>query len=238
MGVFFDVCRARGAGHRLQDVRHCSDGPWTRAIEGIFKEEKFHIRHGEVWVQRLVGDPATRDDAQRTFEKWYIRTMNIFGRPGSAKNALYRRLRLKLRDNGEVRQAFADEDGGEGRLLVAAAVPYPQIAFFYDYATAHGHVATGIQWEQVGTSLVVRPSILPDGSIRVRLTPHVTYLTATGGGAVEFVEASSDLRVPAGTPVALGGAERQLNTLTRQILGEHASQTAGQLTLTLVATVQ
>ena len=130
------------------------------------------------------------------------------------------------------------QDGGEGRLLVAAAVPYPQIAFFYDYATAHGHVATGIQWEQVGTSLVVRPSILPDGSIRVRLTPHVTYLTATGGGAVEFVEASSDLRVPAGTPVALGGAERQLNTLTRQILGEHASQTAGQLTLTLVATVQ
>jgi len=130
------------------------------------------------------------------------------------------------------------QDGGEGRLLVAAAVPYPQIAFFYDYATAHGLVATGIQWEQVGTSLVVRPSILPDGTIRVRLTPHVTYLTATGGGEVEFAEASSDLRVPAGTPVALGGAEQHLSTLTRQILGERASQTTDQLTLTLVATVE
>ncbi len=130
------------------------------------------------------------------------------------------------------------QDGGEGRLLVATAVPYPQVAFFYDYATAHGLVAAGIQWEQVGTSLVVRPSILPDGTIRVRLTPHVTYLTATGGGEVEFAEASSGLRVPAGTPVALGGAEQQLNTLTRQILGERASQTADQLTLTLLATVQ
>jgi 1,2-phenylacetyl-CoA epoxidase catalytic subunit len=35
--------------------------------------------------------------------------MNIFGRPGSAKNQLYRQFRLKLRDNDEVRQAFATE---------------------------------------------------------------------------------------------------------------------------------
>jgi len=115
--VFFNFCMDRGAGHQLEDVRHCSYGPWARAIEGIFKEEKFHIRHGEVWVRRLAEDPATRDDAQRTFEKWYIRTMNIFGRPGSPKNALYRHLRLKLRDNGEVRQAFADEVGALCRAV-------------------------------------------------------------------------------------------------------------------------
>ena len=35
--------------------------------------------------------------------------MNIFGRPGSVRNAVYRQYRLKLRDNDEVRQAFADE---------------------------------------------------------------------------------------------------------------------------------
>jgi ring-1,2-phenylacetyl-CoA epoxidase subunit PaaA len=107
--VFFNFCMDRGAGHQLEDVRHCSYGPWVRAIEGIFKEEKFHIRHGEVWVRRLAEDPATHDEAQRTFDTWYVRTMNIFGRPGSSKNVLYRRLRLKRRDNGEVRQAFADE---------------------------------------------------------------------------------------------------------------------------------
>jgi 1,2-phenylacetyl-CoA epoxidase catalytic subunit len=47
-----------------------------------------------------------------TFNKWYIRTMNIFGRPGSPKNQLYKRLKLKLRDNDEVRQAFAAEVKG------------------------------------------------------------------------------------------------------------------------------
>ena len=102
----------RGAGHQLEDVRQCSYGPCARAIEGIFKEEKFHIRHGEFWVTKLAGYPATRDEAQATLNKWFIRTMNIFGRPGSPKNQRYRELRLKLRDNDDVRQAFAREVAG------------------------------------------------------------------------------------------------------------------------------
>src|SRR5438552_4520041 len=124
--VFFNFCMDRGAGHQLEDVRMCSYGPWARAIEGIFKEEKFHIRHGEYWVKRLSEDPATHDEAQATFGKWYIRTMNIFGRPGSAKNALYRRYRLKLRDNDEVRLTFAAEvkdKAGEVGLTVPEWAP-------------------------------------------------------------------------------------------------------------------
>lgn len=109
--IFFNFCMDRGAGHQLEDVRGCSYGPWVRAIDGIFKEEKFHIRHGEHWVRKLASDPATHDEAQATFDRWYVRTMNIFGRPGSPKNQLYRALKLKLRDNDEVRQAFALEVG-------------------------------------------------------------------------------------------------------------------------------
>ena len=107
--IFFNFCMDRGAGHQLEDVRGCSYGPWVRAIDGIFKEEKFHIRHGEYWVKKLAEDHTTHAEAQTTFDKWYIRTMNIFGRPGSPKNQVYRKLRLKLRDNDEVRQAFAAE---------------------------------------------------------------------------------------------------------------------------------
>ena len=110
--IFFNFCMDRGAGHQLEDVRQCSYGPWVRAIEGIFKEEKFHIRHGEYWVRRLAQDPSTRAEAQATFDKWYVRTMNIFGRPGSPKNQRYRALGLKARDNDAVRQAFAAEVRG------------------------------------------------------------------------------------------------------------------------------
>jgi len=124
--IFFNFCMDRGAGHQLEDVRHCSYGPWARAIEGIFKEERFHIRHGEHWVKRLAENRATRAEAQESFDKWYVRTMNIFGRPGSAKNALYRKYRLKLRDNDEVRGTFAAEvaeKAGEVGLVVPEWTP-------------------------------------------------------------------------------------------------------------------
>jgi len=107
--IMFNFCMDRGAGHQLEDARRCSYGPWVRAINGIFKEEKMHIRHGELWVRRLAESPATRDEAERAFRRWYVRTMNIFGRPRSPRNRLYRTLGLKVRDNDEVRQAFADE---------------------------------------------------------------------------------------------------------------------------------
>jgi ring-1,2-phenylacetyl-CoA epoxidase subunit PaaA len=107
--VMFNFCMDRGAGHQLEDVRQCSYGPWRRAVEGIFKEEKMHIRHGELWVRRLAADARARDEAERTFHRWYARTMNIFGRPGSAKNRLYRELGLKRRDNDEVRRTFSAE---------------------------------------------------------------------------------------------------------------------------------
>jgi ring-1,2-phenylacetyl-CoA epoxidase subunit PaaA len=121
--IFFNFCMDRGAGHQLEDVRHCSYGPWTRAIEGIFKEEKMHIRHGELWVQRLASNPATKAEAQEALSKWYVRTMNIFGRPGSAKNRLYQTYRLKARDNDEVRQAFARE---VKQLAGAAGLTVPE----------------------------------------------------------------------------------------------------------------
>lgn len=121
--VFFNFCMDRGAGHQLEDVRHCSYGPWVRAIEGIFKEEKMHIRHGELWVQRLARDPQTKAEAEDALKKWYIRTMNIFGRPGSPKNKVYQKYRLKVRDNDEVRQAFSQE---VRQLAGAAGLEVPE----------------------------------------------------------------------------------------------------------------
>jgi ring-1,2-phenylacetyl-CoA epoxidase subunit PaaA len=110
--IMFNFCMDRGAGHQLEDAVHCSYGPWVRVQTQIFKEEVVHIAHGEKWVELLAKDPATHEECQQTFNKWFLRTMNIFGRPGSSRNAIYRKYRLKIRDNDEVREAF--------RLEVAA----------------------------------------------------------------------------------------------------------------------
>lgn len=105
----FNFCMDRGAGHQLEDSLGASYKPWARVLEGIFKEEKFHIAHGDNWVKRLSDDKKSHNAAQAALDKWFIRTMNIFGRPNSPKNKIYREIGLKKRDNHDVRMAFAQE---------------------------------------------------------------------------------------------------------------------------------
>ncbi len=107
--IMFNFCMDRGAGHQLEDAKRCSYKPWADVMEGIFKEEAMHMAHGDWWVKKLAADPKTRGPAQEALDRWYPRTMNIFGRADSPKNKIYRRLGLKIRDNDEVRQAFAAE---------------------------------------------------------------------------------------------------------------------------------
>ncbi len=108
--VTFNFLMDRGAGHQLEDVKKCSFGPWRREIDRIFKEEMTHIGHGEYWVRKFAADsPETKREIQAALELWYPRTANIFGRPGTKKNRIYRTLGLKARDNQEVREAWMRE---------------------------------------------------------------------------------------------------------------------------------
>ena len=107
--IMFNFCMDRGAGHQLEDALDCSYKPWCDVMDGIFKEEAMHMAHGDQWVKKLAAEEKTRGPLQAALDKWYPRTMNIFGRANSAKNKIYRRLGLKKRDNDEVRRAFAKE---------------------------------------------------------------------------------------------------------------------------------
>jgi ring-1,2-phenylacetyl-CoA epoxidase subunit PaaA len=107
--IMFNFCMDRGAGHQLEDALESSYGPWVRAIQTIFKEEMMHVNHGDTWVEKLAKDPATRNETQEALNKWFCRTMNIFGRPGSRRNVIYQKWGLKKRDNDQVRAAFRKE---------------------------------------------------------------------------------------------------------------------------------
>jgi hypothetical protein len=129
-------------------------------------------------------------------------------------------------------------DGGEATLIVATQVPYPQVAFYRDYATGVGYVATGVAFKDVGTSLLVRASVLPGNQVRVRLTPRISYFSADGSGTIEFTEASTELVVASGRPVVLGGATTKMHEVTRQILGFRERQVGSETTVLLTATVE
>ena len=90
----------------------------------------------------------------------------------------------------------------------------------------------------MGTALAVRPVILPGNKIRVTLTPVISYFTPGGGGTIEVVEAATDLIVPSGGRLQVGGSTGSLHAITRQILGYSSQQSSEETALTLTATIQ
>jgi len=130
------------------------------------------------------------------------------------------------------------QDGGTASMMVASEVPYTVVSWFRDYATGQGYVAQGTAWQRVGTTLVVNPSILANGQIRVRLVPQVSYFTADGGGTVEFNEAATEVIVSNGRAMRIGGGTRGVNQVTRQILGYREQQSTSESSFILTATIQ
>src|SRR5438445_10925822 len=122
------------------------------------------------------------------------------------------------------------QDGGESTMLVASEIPYSQVTFYRDYLTEAGYIVSGVQCKHVGTSLKVRAAILPATQGRVRLTPTISWLSADTSGVIEVNEASTELVVPSGRSVVLGGSTTQTHELTRRSPGYPASESATETT--------
>ena len=129
-------------------------------------------------------------------------------------------------------------DGGESILSVATTVPHNQVAYYYNYAAGGGYIQRQLIFTDVGTSLRVSASLLADNQIRVRLTPRISYFSAERSGAIDFTEATTELIVPSGQPVSLGGSTNNMHEITRQILGYRDRSSSSETNLVLTATIQ
>jgi hypothetical protein len=130
------------------------------------------------------------------------------------------------------------QDGGESILTVASKVPYNQAAYFYNYAAGAGYIQRQIVFTDIGTSLRVNASLLPDEQIRVRLTPRISYFSVERAGSIDFTEATTELIVSNGQAVSLGGSTTKMHEVTRQILGYRDRASASETSLILTATIQ
>ena len=129
-------------------------------------------------------------------------------------------------------------DGGESILTVATRVPQSQVSYFYNYAIGGGYVEQRIIFNDVGTSLRVSATTLPDGQIKLRLTPRISYFSVERPGAIDFTEAATELIVPHGQAVSLGGSTSSMHEVTRQILGYSDRASTNETNLTVTATIQ
>jgi len=70
----------------LGDVyRSTTYGPWKRALLKVDKEETFHLRHGEIWMRRIVEEPGGRERLQRCVDWMFLLTVEWFGLPDDKK---------------------------------------------------------------------------------------------------------------------------------------------------------
>ena len=129
-------------------------------------------------------------------------------------------------------------DGGESILTVATRVPQSQVNDYYNYALGGGYVERRIVFNDVGTSLKVHATTLADGQIKLRLTPRISYFSVERPGAIDFTEAASEIIVPNGQLVSLGGAARSMHEITRQILGYQNRSSRDESQLQVSATIQ
>ncbi len=129
-------------------------------------------------------------------------------------------------------------DGSESILTVATRVPQSQTGYFYNYALGVGYIEQRIVFNDVGTSLRVNAATLADGQIKLRLTPRISYFSTERPGAIDFTEAATELIVPNGQAVSLGGATTKLHEITRQILGYRERASSDEISLVVTATLQ
>lgn len=127
------------------------------------------------------------------------------------------------------------QDGGEGRLTVAEQVP--EVVWFQQYALAHNYITTAVIFQQVGTAFVVRPTILPNKRIRLRITPQISYKSDDGTGAIELVEASTEVVVQSGQPMTIGGSGGSGEVMRQFLLGYERANRTAQVSIVLTGEI-
>jgi ring-1,2-phenylacetyl-CoA epoxidase subunit PaaA len=93
----------------LGDIfKHTSYGPWRRALAKVDKEELFHLRHGEVWMERLCkAEGKAKQEIQRAVDWMFPMGAEWFGLPDTMKrHSAQLEFQLKGYTNDQLRQQW------------------------------------------------------------------------------------------------------------------------------------
>jgi type II secretory pathway component GspD/PulD (secretin) len=125
------------------------------------------------------------------------------------------------------------QDGAEARLTVAEQVP--EVVWYEEYARRQGYIQAGVIFRQVGTSFAVRPTVLPDRRVRLRIVPQISYRTDGPEGLIEVVEAATEVVVASGQPLSIGGSSGSHEVVRQFLLGYARVNRTGEVSLVVTA---
>src|SRR5918992_1376110 len=136
-----------------------------------------------------------------------------------------------LVDNQQQVSGNKEEVQGTGGIIIrrGGAQPSGRVTAGSRQTTVQRSTGIFTLVQDGGESILTVSTRVPQ--IQVRLTPRISYFSAERSGAIDFTEATTELIVPDGQPVSLGGSTSRIHEITRQILGysEHTSSSETEL---------
>jgi type II secretory pathway component GspD/PulD (secretin) len=175
-------------------------------------------------------------DASGTIAEGPVR-VGVGQRPPARTGVVVGAQDSRSRTSVDAVQTLVVLSGGQATLTVAEQVPYSQ--WLYTWGVSHGLWAENIVWQEVGTSMVVAPRALGNGSILVRLTPRFDYRAGGSSHTVDVSELSTEVVVRDGEEIDLGGVPfRDESFRERFLAGVDESGQTTQVSMTLRARVE
>jgi type II secretory pathway component GspD/PulD (secretin) len=135
------------------------------------------------------------------------------------------------------RQELLVLSGSRASLRIADEVPYAE--WFWTWGLERGLWAQSVRWRDVASGMEVEPLALPDGRIRVRLTPYFEYMVDTRRQVTRVHTLTTEVIANAGEEIALGGVpadDREFRE--RFLIGFDRARGMSQASIRLRATVE
>jgi type II secretory pathway component GspD/PulD (secretin) len=122
--------------------------------------------------------------------------------------------------------------GRNGTLRVGERIPYAE--YFIQYGMHHGYIDTQIQWQDVGASLLIEPTVIGDGPmVHVRLIPEISANLNGHPQRIQYASAATEVTVEDGQTLSLGGLNKDEEFYSRFLLGFSKGGESRQLDILL-----
>ncbi|MBU1692943.1 MAG: type II and III secretion system protein [Verrucomicrobia bacterium] len=134
--------------------------------------------------------------------------------------------------SSDVTQTLLVASGREGILRVGESVPY--VDWLVDYGLQWGYLQQRISYRDVGSSLIVEPTVIGDGPlVRIRLTPELSGLVDGNVYRTRFARVATEVTVQDGQTFQIGGLDKDSEFYSRFLIGFDRSGNRQALDITL-----
>ena len=132
---------------------------------------------------------------------------------------------------GNVNQMLLVASGREAFLNVGESVPH--LEWLLAYGMSSGVIAQQVGWQNAGARLVVEPTVLGDGMIRVRITPELSGFVDGKPLHTRFATVATEVFVRDGETISLGGLAQNKDFYSRFLIGTADGRSGQSLDISL-----